>query len=1117
MNALRTSKRTLADVAAVAALMLGTSAMADPLDDGFRDPPQSARPRVWWHWLNGNITADGIQKDIEWMSRMGIGGLQNFDVHVGTPQVVDQRIAYMTPEWQTAFHRAAALADQHKLELTIAASPGWSETGGPWVDPQDAMKKYAWSETDLIGGKRFKGKLNTPPAITGPFQNLPKQDDGLGMMRGSGKTPPNIYSDTAVVAYRVQDEAPLASFTARTADGTAIAPAALVDADITSVAKVPYGTAEQPGTILLDYARPQTVRSASMLITGAGPGLVPRLEASDNGQTWRPIAEIEVRPVPTTISFAPVTARYFRLVLTRTSLSTPDNREALPGAVTISFDPKPRRTVDVGLLRLTADTRINEFEAKAGFAMVDDYYTLERKSGGETPGIDPAAVIDLTARLGPDGQLDWTPPPGRWRVLRMGWSLIGRINHPAVEEGTGLEIDKYDAAAARRYMEHYLGMYTVATGADLIGARGLQAVLTDSTEVGPSNWTPQILAQFRRLRGYDPLPWLPTLSGVIVGSQRQSDAFLYDFRRTLSELTSSEHYGTVAKVAHEHGLKVYGEALEGGRPSLGDDMAMRQHTDIPMAAVWSFNPARGPRTVVLADMKGAASIAHLYGQNLVAAESLTSSFHPWAYGPGDLKPMIDLAFAMGVNRPVIHTSVHQPLDSKVPGFSLSFFGQYFNRLDTWAPMAKPWVDYLARTAFMLQQGRDSADIAYFYGEEAPLTGLYKSSPMSDVPRGHAYDFINAPALLDLLKVDDGDLVTESGARYRLLYLGGSSSKMTLPALQRIAALADAGATIVGEAPVASPGLQGDPARYAALVSRLWPAGSATTAVGKGRVVATRDAASALSALGIRPDFAYAGPDQNANVLFVHRKLPGGDAYYLTNREDRALNLEARFRITGRVPEIWRADTGQTEAVSYRVEDGVTVVPLPMLPHDAFFVVFRQPATAAAGTVTKPALQTVGTLSGGWDVAFQPDRGAPASIHLPTLTPLNENADAGVRYFSGTATYRTTFTSPKGVRRGAPLWLDLGKVGVVAEVSVNGKLVGTAWKAPYRLDIGSAVRPGKNQLEVRVANLWVNRLIGDAQPGAAKITFTTLPTYRADAPLPVSGLVGPVTLIAPPAK
>jgi hypothetical protein len=570
----------------------------------------------------------------------------------------------------------------------------------------------------------------------------------------------------------------------------------------------------------------------------------------------------------------------------------------------------------------------------------------------------------------------------------------------------------------------------------------------------------------------------------------------------------------VARVAHEHGLKVYGEALENGRPSLGDDMAMRSHADVPMAAMWTFARQAGPMASFVADIKGAASVAHLYGQNLVAAESMTSALAYWAYAPRDLRRIIDLEFVTGVNRPVIHTSVHSPMDDKEPGLSLMIFGQHFNRHETWAELARPWMDYMARSALLLQRGRYVADVAYFYGEEAPLTGLYGETLVGDAPRTSAYDFVNSDALMNVLANDGPDLIAPSGARYRALFLGGSSDHMTLGTLQRIAALAEGGATIVGKAPTASPSLMGANRtdEWQALVAKLWP-GTGDTRIGKGRVIASNDIEAALRTIGVLPDFSFVGT-AGADVPFVHRRDGDGDYYFLVNRNNQAATGEARFRVSGKAPELWHADTGTSEPIGYRMEGDVTVVPIDLAAEESVFVVFRKPTTTPALKISQPAFMPAGALDGGWSVQFQPGRGAPAAASFAKLAPLDESSAPGIRFFSGIATYSRQFTAPKGWKPGAPLWLDLGEVGDLAQVSVNGADVGTVWHAPYRVNVAKAVKPGRNALTVRVANLWVNRLIGDAQPRAAPVTWTAIPTYMKEAPLHRSGLIGPVMLLEP---
>ena len=1074
------------------ALLLPVATLAaDALYEGFANPPDSARPRAWWHWMNGNVTQDGIAKDLDWMKRIGLGGVQNFDVNLATPQIVSQRLVYMTSPWKDAFRFAVQRADELGLEFAIAASPGWSETGGPWVPAQDGLKKVVWSETLVNGGQPLSLQLPAPPVVSGPFLDIPVVDELAALQGGQHWQPPTYYRDIAVLAVPVNDppdEQPQMSL----------------------------DQSQSPAVIQLRYSAAQTVRTATLYIEGAAPMFgdrkySPVLQAQIDGR-WQDISPIELMSSPTTVSFAPVTAQQFRVVLH--PYAGPPRRSLGEGMSGLAGGPAPlvaaaAPAINIGVMRLGSQPQIHRYETKAGFSIAPDYYALAAPTGADGQGVSLAQVHNITLAMRPDGRLDWTPPPGRWRILRLGYSLLGTSNHPAPLEATGLEVDKFDAAAVRRYLQTYLRNYRDTVGAAQFGKRGLRALLTDSIEVGAANWTPQFISQFERLRGYDPLPWLPTLTGVIIESRARSDAFLYDYRRTLADLVASEHYGTVAAVALENGLSLYGEALEDHRPSLGDDMAMRSHADTPMAALWSWNRGFEPRPTFLGDMKGASSVAHVYGRSFAAAESMTSLNSPWAFAPSDLRRIIDLEFAYGINRPVIHTSVHQPVDDKVPGLSLSIFGQYFNRHEAWAELARPWIDYIARNSYLLQQGRNVADVAYFYGEEQPLTSLYADAPLADVPRSHAFDFVNA-LVLQQLRVEQGQVVTGAGARYRLLYLGGSSRQMTLATLQHIAALARAGATIAGRAPTGSPALGDDPVVFARLVRQLW-SGAPQTVVGNGRVLDAPSVVEALSRAGVASDFELVQAASDARVLFVHRQLADGELYFINNRQNRPETLAARFRVSGRQPEIWHADTGAIEPVTWRADGDQTVVNLNLAPEDSFFVVFRKATTLKAGTATTATPVVLANLDEGWDLGFQTVRGAPASAHMAKLEPLNEHAEAGIRYFSGIVSYTRRFEVP-AAQVGKALQLDLGRVGDVAEVSLNGKVVGTVWHAPYVLDLGTAVQAGHNLLQVRVANLWVNRLIGDAQPGAARVTYTAMPTYGPQAALRPSGLMGPVRVL-----
>ncbi len=505
-------------------------------------------------------------------------------------------------------------------------------------------------------------------------------------------------------------------------------------------------------------------------------------------------------------------------------------------------------------------------------------------------------------------------------------------------------------------------------------------------------------------------------------------------------------------------------------------------------------------------------MAHIYGQNLAAAESLTAAAAPWAWSPATLKPTADQELLNGINRFVIHESAHQPLIDKAPGLTLGPFGQWFNRNETWAEQAGAWTDYLARSSYMLQQGRFAADIIYFYGEDSNLTAIFNDkSP--DVPAGYGFDYINADGLIHELSVADGRIATKSGMNYRVLALDPYSRHMSLPVLRGIYKLVEQGAVVAGEKPTDTPSLADDAAEFKKLNDELFGDGSGVHSVGKGKVYAGQNADATLKALSVSPDFDYAKPQSDARILFVHRKLADADIYFLDNRDDRDETVDASFRVTGKAPELWYAETGKSAPASYHIADGRTTVPLHLEPWGTVFVVFRKAAKAESLSLPKPVESQLTTVEGPWDVSFQSGRGAPASVKLDELISWSDSQDRGVKYFSGIGTYTKTIqASSEWFKHGAKLWIDLGEVKNLAEVTVNGKSLGIVWHAPYRVDVTSALKPGANQVTIKVINAWVNRLIGDQQPDATiKYTFADVKPYKANSPLLPSGLLGPVKL------
>jgi hypothetical protein len=409
---------------------------------------------------------------------------------------------------------------------------------------------------------------------------------------------------------------------------------------------------------------------------------------------------------------------------------------------------------------------------------------------------------------------------------------------------------------------------------------------------------------------------------------------------------------------------------------------------------------------------------------------------------------------------------------------------------------------------MLQQGKFVADIVYFYGEDSNITALF-GSKLPDIPAGYSYDFINADALMNRLTVTDGRITTTTGMSYRVLALDPNSQHMSLAVLQKIRDLVNAGAAVVGPKPIETPSLADDQAEFRAVADQLWGPG-----MGKGKVYGGQTIAQALNALQAAPDFEYTKPQQDTNLLFVHRKLADGDLYWISNANNRPEILEATFRMQGKAPELWHPDTGVIEPASYSIANGHTTVPLCLDPQDAVFVVFRGASGETSRTLPVRAEAVLASVSGAWDVAFQAGRGAPARTRLDSLGSWSDNSDPGVKYFSGTATYTKAIQAPAGwFKAGARLWFDLGDVKNIAEVSVNGNSFGVLWKTPFRVDVSSALKAGANRVEIKVTNLWVNRLIGDQQPNVTKkYTYTALQFYRADSPLLPSGLIGPVRIM-----
>ncbi|MDZ7899223.1 MAG: glycosyl hydrolase [Arcicella sp.] len=958
----------------------------------FRTPPNSAKPRVWWHWMNGNITKDGIQKDLDWMSRVGIGGFHNFDANLFTPVVVPKKLVFMQPDWKDAFKFTTDLAVKNGLEMAIAGSPGWSVTGGPWVEPKDAMKKIAWSETLVKGGQSFNGKLPNPPDNIGKFQDVPLEEGGINGSFVGEK--PRFFSDAFVIAYKLTDnEKHLTDLNPiMTKSGGDFDTKLLLDHDLSKSYLIPPMSVGEDMWVQYAFEQPQTFKAFA--ISGAshdalaefnGGPLNRSLKVSDDGVDFRTIAKVSGSTVPfNTVSIPATTAKYWRMCF-----------ETLPPAFNpmlamMGMPPKKDPDgVEVAEFVLFNTSRIDQVEDKAGFSpWKEDIKTLVQAT---TDIINTEGVIDLTSKMKSDGHLDWQVPAGDWLILRFGYSLTGRQNHPASPEATGFEVDKLDKDAVRKYINTYLDMYKDATGG-LMGEKGLKFMILDSYEAGHMNWTRQMPQEFEQKRGYSLIKWLPVLTGRVVESTEQSEKFLWDFRKTIGEMIAENHYDVIGQELNKRGMKRYTESHENKRIFLADGMDVKRNAEIPMAAMWTPGSLAGGADEEVrseADIREAASVANIYGKPFVAAESMTSVGKAFTEYPEKLKRTADLEMASGLNRFVIHTSVHQPLD-KAPGFSLGPFGQYFSRLETWSGAgAKAWMDYLGRSSYMFQQGKNVADILYYYGENSNITWICRET-LPTFPKGFEFDFVNATILKEDFKAQNGELLAPSGNTYKVLVLDKSAKEMTLSVLKKIKTLQDEGVKIAGTKPESSP--------------------SRSDNVGEFNELAKEVGAKMLdiNSVKLNPDVDISGTEHK--ILFRHRKSSEHDIYWLNNRNDNATDAKVSFRITGKVPELWNAQTGKTEKISYEISGGRTIIPIHFESWDALFIVFKDKTTINSLAIAAKKETTLTTISTPWEVSFNDKKAT-----FNTLTSWTENTDNDIKYFSGTAIYENTFNIRSPIR------------------------------------------------------------------------------------------------------
>lgn len=1053
------------------------------LDAGFVAPPSEYRPQGFYFMLGGCISKDGLTKDLEAMNSSGIGGglIMDAGSNLSGP------VGFFNDEWRGLIQHTFQEADRLDLQFGMATCPGYQSSGGPWVPVEEAMKQLGWTETLTDG----PGRLNDP---------LPRIPITL-----------DFYRDVAVIAYPEMKGGGdmLRRYRAAakvTADGKELDLAPLIDRDLST--KI-----DLKGIKTIEVDLPQEVTICSAMIGATGPGTEITMSAKTSDGMYRPVVKFKCHTNPgsnRTANFAPVTAKSFR------------------------FEGGETWTVRVSELGLGTMPMIANASEKAGFIGFSPHsYDGTADTAGLPPIPTPDQVIDLTSKLRPDGTLDWDVPPGTWTILRFGMTAINAAP-TAGRAAKALECDKLDATAMRHHLENYIGVIAKDAG-PLAGKRFTYTEL-DSYELPTQNWTEKMPGIFRARRGYQMGPWMAALTGRTVGSIEETERFLWDFRRAVADQFAEAHYGTLRKFMHERGMLA---ATESYGPFMGDSMQCSGQVDMPMAEFWWKEPVEGKSPPGgQGDNSWYASVANTYGKNIVGAEAFSTAANEagWRNHPRAMKALGDNQFLSGINRFIFHAYPHQAYDV-APGLTFIHWGSQFGRHVSWWPLSRGWHDYVSRCQYLLRQGRSQSDVAKLIVEGSPEG--WTSFGGGGAP-GYRSDHINTEVVLDSMSVRDGKLVLPCGAEYYVLVT--CTGTMRIEMVRKLAALVEAGGVVVGPKPERTLGLKDwrkNEAELKAIADAVWGTAPGEHAYGKGRVYwsAQSNMLDVLKKAGAQFDCS--------GIPYLHRTAPGFDAYFLVNNSGKAVDTKCVFRVSGRQPELWDPLTGEMTRPREveQTDDGHTSARVTLPVDGSIFVVFRKDGPAKLPIALDPAaLQPVAEVTGPWEVAFEPNRGAPPSATFDKLISWPDSVEPGIKYFSGVATYRTKLNLPAEVA-GQRLFLDLGKVADVARVHVNGTSVGYAWAKPLRVEITSAAKPGVNTLEIEVADRWINRLIGDEQyPDDAQYDKTSYapgsrlrewPTwfpdlskrgeprrvagpsphkhYTKDSPLVPAGLLGPVTV------
>jgi len=1044
------------------------------ISEVFVQAPDTIQTSVYWYWISDNVSKQGVINDLHAMKKAGIN--RAFIGNIGLddlPEGAYGKVKLFTDEWWEVIHTALKTATELNIEIGIFNSPGWSQSGGPWVKPNEAMRYLASKDTLVSGPVRLAGKLPAP---------------------GADFEPVEVLAFPAPRDYKVS----LASANPRlTATPAVQSLTQLMDGNRGTEARL---SPNQRVELTASVENPFTARSLTVYPAGRNMAFNVTLLVKD-GDGYKSLKSFRVdrsnnalnvgfeQFAPVTVSFNAVTASEFRIVF-----------DAFAG--------------DVGIAEVELHTapRVERFKEKSLARMHPTPlpywhdYQWERQAEPDDASyvVNPTEVVNLTKSLGTDGELNWEVPEGDWVILYTGMMPTGVTNSPASPEGRGLEIDKMSRVHVAKHFDAFLGEILRRVPAE--DRKTFKIVVEDSYETGGQNWTDDFIPKFQKAMGYDPTPYVPALYGYVVGSQEQSDRFLWDVRRFIADNVAYEYVGGLRDISHKHGLTTWLENYgHWGFP--GEFLQYGGQSDEVAGEFWSEGDLGN------IENRAASSAAHIYGKRKVSAESFTAAGKTFARYPAMFKERGDRFFAEGINNSLLHLFIHQPYEDKRPGVN-AWFGNEFNRFNTWYYDMDGFISYLKRSNFMLQQGRYVADVAYFIGEDAPkMTGVQDPA----LPKGYAFDYINAEVILNRLTLKDGRFTLPDGLSYKILVL--PQLETIRPALLRkIEQLVKDGGVILGPKPLRSPSLadyQQADEEVKKLAEQLWGNidGKAVTEnqYGKGMVFFGVSLQEALTRVGVKPDVRS---EESDPVVYLHRELKDGDIYFIANQSNQHISIKPTFRISGKQPEWWDGVKGTIRDLPQFEDDGNgTAIPLEFSPYESAFIVFRKPGgQVEAGRLNFPKPVATHPVDGSWELKFIRPDSSTFTRTFESLTDWTQHPDTAVNYFSGAAIY-SKLLPDAGQKEGQRVELDLGNVIALAKVTVNGQYIGNTWTPPYKVDITHALKASDNRVEIKVVNTWANRLIGDQRlPQEKRSAWTIINPYKAESPLWPAGLLGPVQLL-----